>query len=396
MTPRRKKVLVVCKGHPNIAGAQLYLKSISPILSENGCELHFALRKADGLRVFEEISEGASVLLWEYDWRHCSPYDSYRSAVRLFGQIRPDAVLFNSSQDEILWPILAARTSRISKRIMVVHWAQPADGLPLFRRRTHFRIPIPSRYSLKMRILRGIILRLLTRIIFVNRITRAAYIGLYGLRSDKCVTIHNGVQVNQFSYLAFGRQDTRVKLGVSSNECMVLATGNLTEVKGYGYLVSAVNQLKEKNIPVRCFIAGQGELEEKLKAQIKSLGIEKYVELLGYRDDIPSLLTAADILCMPSLNEALGYSLLEAMAAGVPVVASQVGGIPEVISHGKEGFLVPPGDVDQLATAIERLAIDSQLRGRFGSAGRGTVRSRFSIETMLSQTRDLFYKDGVL
>jgi glycosyltransferase involved in cell wall biosynthesis len=147
---------------------------------------------------------------------------------------------------------------------------------------------------------------------------------------------------------------------------------------------------------LRCFIAGQGELEQRLKAQIASLGLQGSIKLLGFRDDIPSLLAAADIFCMPSLSEALGYSLLEAMAAGIPVVASEVGGIPEVITNAKEGLLVPPADPQKLASALGQLATDTPLREDLGSNGRQTVRAKFSLDAMLARTRQLFLSDGIL
>jgi len=182
----------------------------------------------------------------------------------------------------------------------------------------------------------------------------------------------------------------REELDLAPQDCMIFASGNLTEVKGHKHLISAVHQLISKGAKVRCFIAGQGKLREALERQILELGIWKNVTLLGYRNDIPSLSSATDIFCMPSLNEALGYSLLEAVASGVPVVASNVGGIPEVITHGKEGILVEPGNAQQISQAVEKVMNDDKLAKSMGSAGKKTARERFSSEAMLTRTDKLF------
>jgi glycosyltransferase involved in cell wall biosynthesis len=189
------------------------------------------------------------------------------------------------------------------------------------------------------------------------------------------------------------REEFRRMLGVRDDECMALATGNLTEVKGYQYLIAAVADLVNKGVAVKCFIAGQGELKDSLDRQIEEMRLEDSVKLLGYRDDVPALLGAADIFCMPSLSEALPYSLLEALAAGVPVVASRVGGIPEVITHGKEGFLVPAKNVSELCMAIQQLVSNPELRKKMSSQALATVSGRFSVGKMLSESGDLFFNE---
>jgi len=393
MEKRVKRILFICKGHPNIAGAQLYLKQIVSLFCKEGYELHFALHKGDGLRVFDEIGRDCRVYLWEYDWRHLSRFRSFLWGIKLFQKIRPDAVIFNSSEDRVFPPIWAAWVYRIKNRVMVVHWAETPGSLHLFRKKVGLPMPLPSRYAIKRRVLKGVSLRLLKKIIFVNAITRTAYIELYRVPSGRCVTIYNGIQPEYFRDLEITREGVRGALGVKSGEYMVLAAGNLAEVKGYKYLISAIYDLVEKGIPIKCFIAGQGELKEELEKQIMSLELDRNVKLLGYRDDIPSLLTAADIFCMPSLNEALGYSLLEAMAAGIPVIASNVGGIPEALTDGKEGLLVPSGDVRELSLAIQKLISDDELAKRLGLNGRHTVNQTFSLERMLTQTRDFLLND---
>lgn len=389
----KKKVLIVCKGHQNIAGAQLYLKQISTLFPRHEYEIHFAFSRKDGTRVFDEISRECTVYQWEYDWRHLSAIASFIKGFEIFRKIRPDLVIFNGSEDKILYPVWAACLGGAGRRVMVIHWAQSANGLPAFRKKPGHTLPRPSFYSIKTRLLRGLSLCTLNRIVFVNNGTRKAYVKLYKIPAKRCSTIYNGIEPEAFSSMKSRREEFRRMLGVRDDECMALATGNLTEVKGYKYLISAVADLVNKGVAIKCFIAGQGELKDSLDRQIEEMRLEDSVKLLGYRDDVPALLGAADIFCMPSLSEALGYSLLEALAAGVPVVASRVGGIPEVITHGKEGFLVPAKNVSELCMAIQQLVSNPELRKKMSSQALATVSGRFSVGKMLSESGDLFFNE---
>jgi len=391
-----RKVLIVCKGHRNIAGAQLYLKQVCTLFPKDQYELHFCLHKKDGLRVFKEIGEEKTVRIWEYDWRHLKFWDSLVVGARLFRKVGPHLIIFNSSEDKIIAPVWTSLIAGIKRRIMVVHWAQSPDSLPIFRKKPGLPIPIPSRYSFKTRAARGISLRFLHRIIFVNNVTREAYISLYHVPKGRCCTVYNGIDVKDFLSKVSDRVLVRAKLGVQDDQVAIFAAGNLTEIKGYTYLIDAIECLKQKALPIKCFIAGQGELRGALEKKILALGLEDTVTLLDYRDDIPSLLAASDIYCMPSLNEALGYSLLEAMASGLPVIASNVGGIPEVVTYGEEGFLIPPKNSRKLADAIEHLVGNNDLRHKVGIAGRKTVRARFSIQQMLNETRKIFLNGAIL
>ncbi len=389
---KKTRVLIVCKGHQNIAGAQLYLKQISTILLSEGCELHYAFHPGDGNRVFIEIDKIGHVNQWQYDWRYLPFHSSIKEGIRLYRQIMPDLVIFNGSSDDLLAPVWASWLTNIRKRIMIVHWAESKDSLPLFYKKPGFPLPVPSRYSLKKRLIRGISLNLLHKILFVNTGTREAYIHLYNIPKENCSTIYNGIDPSQFSNIEVLRKSTRDVLNVDDNEFSILATGNLSEEKGHIYLIEAISILKQRNIPVKCFIAGQGNLKLELERKINDFGMKNYIKLLGYREDVPALLAGADIFTMPSLSEALPYSLLEAMAAGLPIVASRVGGIPEVITHGKEGYLVNPENVKELANAIETLTTDFTLRQLMGKMGKETIMNKFSSHQMLSNTKDFLKK----
>jgi glycosyltransferase involved in cell wall biosynthesis len=384
-----RKVLIVCKGHAHVAGAQLYLQQIASLFPKDKFELCFALRPGDGLKFVEEIGRKCNVGVVDYDWRHLPFAACVSKGYRLFRETKPDLILFNSPEDPVLGPLWAAGFAKVPKKLMVVHWAQSETDLPLFSKNKRlWKIPMPSRYAITKRLVRALSYRLLDAVIFVSHGTRRAYASLYKVPEAKCHTIYNGVDAESYHRPSL-RNAVRTQLGLHDDEGMLLATGNLTSVKGHRYLLEAVQKVAARGLQLKCFIAGRGELEDDLKRQIQALGLEGRVFLLGYRKDIPALLSAADLFCMPSLNEAFGYSLVEAMAAELPVVASAVGGIPEVLRHEHEGLLVPPGDSDALAAAIERLWHQPELRKNMGAEGAATVKQRFDLSIMLRQTEQL-------
>lgn len=390
MNRKVKKVLFICKGHPNIAGAQLYLKHISSIFISRNYELHFALHKNDGLYVFREITRRGKVFTWEYDWRHISSIASFRQGLKILKKIKPNIIIFNSQEDQIIPCLWAAYFSRISKKLLVVHWSESSNSLPIFRRKKWLPFLVPSRYSVKLRLIRSISYRLLSGIIFVNNITRIAYKKLYCLPSGKLATIYNGIEVNKFNRLRFNYKESRQIFGITPNEFFIVSLGNLTEVKGHKYLISSIFELVKQKYSLKCLIGGEGELEQELRKQIQDLGLENIIILPGYMKDRYSVLAAADILCMPSLNEALPYSILEAMVAGVPVIASEVGGIPEVITNGKNGLLVPAANIPRLSQAIEKLLVDINLRHELGKKGQEHIKRKFSLQIMLQKTNEFY------
>jgi glycosyltransferase involved in cell wall biosynthesis len=154
----------------------------------------------------------------------------------------------------------------------------------------------------------------------------------------------------------------------------------LAPVKGISFLIGAVALLREKIPHLRLVIAGDGPERPKLETQVRASGLEKAVRFAGWIDDVAAELSSWDLYVQPSLAEGLGISVLEAMAAGIPVVASDVGGLKEVIDDGATGFLIPPRDTGALATKIERLASEATLRAKMGEAARAHVIEHFNLE----------------
>jgi glycosyltransferase involved in cell wall biosynthesis len=159
----------------------------------------------------------------------------------------------------------------------------------------------------------------------------------------------------------------------------ILAVGRLAAPKDP---VTLVRALAEVDAPFTARIVGDGPDRPAVEAEIRAAGLAGAIELAGERRDVPQLLAGADVFVLSTQSEGAPLSILEAMAAGLPVVAAAVGGVPELIEHGGTGLLVPPADPAALAAALERLLRDAGLRRALGAAGRARVRARFDIVTL--------------
>jgi glycosyltransferase involved in cell wall biosynthesis len=169
--------------------------------------------------------------------------------------------------------------------------------------------------------------------------------------------------------------------GVAGNGLVVLAAGRLSPEKGFNVLVEAAGQIAKSNASVRFVLFGEGTERPLLERRIDQLGLRDHFILAGFRDDLDRWLPWADLVVLPSFTEGLPNVALEASAAGVPVVATAVGGTPEVVCDGINGLLVPPGDPAALAQGILRLCGNGELRRTLGEAGRRLMQERFSFAT---------------
>jgi glycosyltransferase involved in cell wall biosynthesis len=184
------------------------------------------------------------------------------------------------------------------------------------------------------------------------------------------------------------RDRGRRAIGIGREPLLIGTIGNLYPVKGHRVLLAALRELGPE---VHVAIAGRGNEEGALRAQAAELGIAERVHFLGYRDDTPDLLAACDIYALPSLFEGQSLALIEAMGARLPIVATQVGGNPEVLGpKDVTGLFVPAGDPQALAVELRRLAGDPGLRGRLGEAALARAKSEFSLAAMLGRYRALY------
>ena len=206
---------------------------------------------------------------------------------------------------------------------------------------------------------------------------------------SRVACIRNGIDLEGKS-VQRDRWRTRKDLGVDSETCLIGTVGRLTPVKGIPYLLDAARILLRQGENVKVLVVGDGSIRQDLLAQAGNLGVGERVVFLGHREDTDALLQALDIFVLPSLSEGIPMALLEAMAAARPIVASRVGGIPEIIEDGVDGYLVEPMDVNNLAERCRRLIESPDVARKMGEQGRVRVEREFSATAMADRVVSVY------
>jgi len=215
------------------------------------------------------------------------------------------------------------------------------------------------------------------------------YINLSVCPAEKLIKIHSGVDVKQFMHSNGNGVKKRRSLGLDQNGMVIGFVGWLLPIKGPEYLLKAMDHIWSKHPDTSLVMVGKGDLDLELRAEALRKNVNGKVKFLGWREDIDEIMPLFNMLVQPSLNEGMGRVLVEAMAAGKPVVASRVGGIPDLVQHGKTGYLVPPADEKALADGIQKLLDNPERAKLMGKRGRALC-ERFSLEAMIEKLDDLY------
>ena len=202
-------------------------------------------------------------------------------------------------------------------------------------------------------------------------------------RPEQFVTIPSGVDLDAVT--------AAPPVRLAPEGPLITAVARLVPIKGLQYLVEAAPEILQRCPGARFLLVGDGEMRPMLEAQARSLGVSERVHFAGYRKDVASILAGADAVVLPSLNEGMGRVLVMAMALGKPIVATRVGGVPELLGAGEAGLLVPPRDALALAEGITKLLQDPSLTSAVGEAGRRRA-PRYSAESMLEALAKLYRK----
>jgi glycosyltransferase involved in cell wall biosynthesis len=213
---------------------------------------------------------------------------------------------------------------------------------------------------------------------------------LEGIPSSRRTVIYNGIEVPMPA--PDGRERIRQAFGLLQGELLSLSVGSLTRYKDHGNLVKAAELVARSECKIKFVVAGGGNDSrlKTLEGQVQEAGLSGRVQFLGHRDDVPDLLAACDLFVLPSRREAFPLAVLEAMALGKPVIATDCGGTREMIHDGREGFVVPPGNPEALAEKIlELLSIPDGL-GQFGQRAMETFRQRFTVSNYVHQFEKLY------
>jgi glycosyltransferase involved in cell wall biosynthesis len=349
-----------------VGGAQTYVASLLPALAGR-FDVTVAAHGEGPLRE-AAVEAGARFVHLEHVRRPINPWRDLAGLlelVRLLRRERPDILHASSSKAGVLGRLAAAGVG-IPIRIFTVHgWAFAAHGgftSTLYRWADRAVKPLTA------------------VTVCVSENERAAGVAAGTCTARNTVVIRNAVPLD-------GVPRARHDRGTP----VLASVGRLKAPKDFSTLLRALAALPDASF--EAVIAGDGPDRSTLEAEIGRLGIGDRVRLLGERRDIPELLGAADVFVLPSRSEGLPVSVLEAMVAGLPVVASRVGGVPELVAEGETGLLVAPGNSDELAAALKRVLADRELRRRLGTAGRARVEQQFDLDSFRRAHVDLYYRE---
>ena len=314
------------------------------------------------------------------------------SLVRRISPVQDLKALFS------LWRLLIREKpsmvhTHTSKAGILGRFAAKLAGVPIIIHRPHGHVffghfgPLVSKCFLLTERLMALITN---RMVALTQAERDDHIALSVFSPEKIVMIHSGVDIDQYMNVEVNIAEKKRALGLNSKGLVVGTVGWLLPIKGPLHLLKAMSNVWESHPETSLVFVGKGDLEKGLKEEARRMGVSDKVVFLGWRDDIPEIMQVLDVFVLPSLNEGMGRVLVEAMAAGKPVVASRVGGILDLVKEGQNGFLAEPGDEKDLAIAIKKLLEDKKMRDEMGKRGREMAQD-FSVKKMIEKI-DVLYE----
>lgn len=270
--------------------------------------------------------------------------------------------------------------SNVSADMKTASLAAKMVGVPRIVYRRGSAIPVEN-----SRMNRYLFRQVLTQIIANSQETKRTILAKNKslVPEGKIRVIYNGVQLSEFL------RDIEPIYSRSEGEIVLGCAGRLSVEKGHTLLLEMMKHLKEKEIPCKLLLAGEGKLSKDLKSKAGSLGVDHLVQFMGFVDSMSSFYKSIDIFLLPSQFEGFGYVLIEAMASGKPVVAFDVKSSSEIVDHGKTGYLVPLNQVKDMAERVMELAADEVLRDRMGKNGRERVEELFYFEKNMKEVTAL-------
>jgi glycosyltransferase involved in cell wall biosynthesis len=371
MESRRKKIFL-CITKSNWGGAQKYVYDLATNLPKDQFDVSVLLG-GDGELKKRLDAAGIRTILLEKSQRDVDArkeFGLFFDLLALFRKERPDIVHLNSSKLGGVGA-LAARCSGVKKIIFTAHgWA--------------FNEERPAWQQLIIKCLHIVTILLCHTTIAVSEMTKDQIPKLF---RKKIIVIRNGLAPIAFLEKDIARKMIAAKIGNPPSDAVWIGTvSELHTNKGLSYAIEAVSHIKQAIF----VIIGDGEEKQNLEQLIEKKGLKQKVFLAGRIESAQTYLKAFDIFMLTSITEALPYAVIEAGSAGLPIVASRVGGIPEIIDDGKSGILVESRNSKQIQASLEKIIADGNLGTRLGVALKEKVLKTFSVQTMVAETRKLY------
>ncbi|HXG08792.1 MAG TPA: glycosyltransferase [Gemmataceae bacterium] len=303
------------------------------------------------------------------------PGVDWRCVLRLAALLRRERV--DLLQPHQYTPFFYAITARLFYRRPAVLFTEHGRHQPDYPRRKRM---IANRLLLERR----------DRVVGVGEAVRQALIVNEGIPPGRVQVIYNGIDLSAFRNGYHDRPAVRREMGVGEGDLVLLQVARLDYLKDHATAVRTIERVVRCRPDARLVLVGEGPEREAIERLVRAKGLEAHVRLLGLRSDIGRLLAAADVFLLTSISEGIPLTVIEAMAAGLPVVATRVGGMTEVVEEGVTALLAPAGDDVGLAEAILRLADKPALRRRMGQLGRERAGARFSESRMHAHYQRLY------
>jgi glycosyltransferase involved in cell wall biosynthesis len=264
-------------------------------------------------------------------------------------------------------------------------WAADLAGLEQIIYRRGSAIPIKDRFYTKF-----LLEDCVTDIIANSKSTKETILEntKEWLSAEKIEIIYNGIQVEQIEEAAI-KTDIRQEFDLADSTTLIANVGRLSEQKGHCYLIEAVQLLAQERDDFKVLVVGKGELEEEIKAQVKKLGLEDHIIFTGFRTDVYSIMKQIDFLLHTALWEGFGFVVAEAMAAGKPVVSTDVSNISEIIVEGETGYLDETKNPEDIAEKTIKL-LENDSREQMGQVGRQVVKDKFSFEEQVDKLANYY------
>jgi glycosyltransferase involved in cell wall biosynthesis len=372
----------------NMGGPALHVAYLSAGLQERGYDTTLV---AGSLAVGEEsmadVAErlGVPIVTVPELHREISPLRDLRAVYHVAGLIR-----------ELRPQILHTHTAKAGTigRLAAVLAGDAAPPIVVHTFHGHvLRGYFGPLHSNLFRLLERWLARRTTALIAVSPEVRDDLVALGVAPAEKFTVVRLGIELQERVGSLNGDAqgpETRRLLGIAPDRFVVGWIGRMTAVKRTDDVLLAVRRLRDRGVDAVLCMVGDGPDRETVERRAREIGIVRDSLFLGYQDEVAPYYAAFDALILPSANEGTPVSAIEALAGGRPVVATEVGGVPDVVRNGVDGFLVEPGDVDAMADRLARLAADADLRRRMGEAGSASVRERYSVTRLLDDVDRLY------